>query len=180
MTFRPGSVIGDADASDVNLWGFGRLLARGFQAGLLSLARSELHLAGWPLRGEAVVNVSRVTTGAIDTNWTGAATIALSHQALEFARWFREIVPRRLRVTDVGDTGIRLLAFQELRRCRHAPARHHELSASGRVAYDWCGIVRVDTGQRWHIARVIHRDAEQAPDRVLIRRYGVKIRPTSA
>jgi hypothetical protein len=91
--FRPGSVIGEADDADVNLWGFGRLLARGLQTGLLSLARTELHLAGWPLRGEAVVNVSRVSTGALDSNWTGAATIALSRQVLEFARWFREMVP---------------------------------------------------------------------------------------
>jgi 2-polyprenyl-6-methoxyphenol hydroxylase-like FAD-dependent oxidoreductase len=91
--FRAGSVIGDASTPDVNLWGFGRLLARGHQSGPLSLVRTELHLAGWPLRGEAVVNVSRVTTGAVDTNWTGDATIALSQQVLEFARWFRDMVP---------------------------------------------------------------------------------------
>jgi FAD dependent oxidoreductase len=91
--FRAGSVIGDVTAQDINLWGFGRLLARGLQSGILSLRRTELHLAGWPLRGEAVVNVSRVTAGAVDTNWTGDATIALSQQVLEFARWFREIVP---------------------------------------------------------------------------------------
>jgi hypothetical protein len=88
----PGSVIGDAHAADVNLWGFGALLARGYQSGLLSLQRTELHLAGWPLRGEAVVNASRVASGT-DDNWTADAVIALSRQVLEFARWFRETVP---------------------------------------------------------------------------------------
>jgi hypothetical protein len=90
--FRSGSVIGDAHAADVNLWGFGALLARGYQSGLLSLQRTELHLAGWPLRGEAVVNASRVASGS-DDNWTADAVIALSRQVLEFARWFRETVP---------------------------------------------------------------------------------------
>ncbi len=91
--FRSGSIIGDATSAHVNLWGFGRLLARGYQSGLLGLQRTELHLAGWPLRGEAVVNASRVTTGSHEDNWTGEAVIALSRQVLEFARWFRETVP---------------------------------------------------------------------------------------
>ncbi len=91
--FRPGSHIGTAADEAVNLWGFGRLLERGFQSGMLGLARGELHLAASPRRGEAVVNVSRVTTGEIRENWAGAAAIALSRQVLEFARWFREIVP---------------------------------------------------------------------------------------
>jgi hypothetical protein len=91
--FRPGSIIGDASSADVNLWGFGRLLARGYQSGQLSLQRTELHLAGWPLRGEAVVNASRIATGEEGDNWAGGAVIALSRQVLEFARWFREMVP---------------------------------------------------------------------------------------
>ena len=91
--FRPGSVIGDATSAHVNLWGFGRLLARGYQSGQLSLQRTELHLAGWPLRGEAVINASRIAAGDEHDNWTGPAIIALSRQVLEFARWFRETVP---------------------------------------------------------------------------------------
>ena len=91
--FRQGSVVGEADQEDVNLWGFGRLLGEGHEQGLISLKRTELHLAGWPIRGEAVVNVSRVTTGPDDRNWSGEAAISLSAQVLEFARWFREMVP---------------------------------------------------------------------------------------
>ncbi|SEQ24042.1 FAD dependent oxidoreductase [Faunimonas pinastri] len=91
--FRPGNIIGDAADSDVNLWGLGSLLARGYQDGQLSLQRSEMHLAGWPRRGEAVVNVSRVSAGDVEENWTGDAAIQLSRQVLEFVRWFRHAVP---------------------------------------------------------------------------------------
>lgn len=91
--FRPGSVVGDAGSDHCNLWGFGDLLAQGREQDLLGLHRTELHLAGWPRRGEAVVNVSRVTMGEQDTNWTGEAAIALARQVMEFARWFRAMVP---------------------------------------------------------------------------------------
>ena len=84
---RPGSVVGSARDEHVNLWGFGALLADGYATGLLSLRRTELHLAGWPRRGEAVVNVTR--TPAAD----GAAPYTLARQVLEFARWFRRAVP---------------------------------------------------------------------------------------
>ncbi len=122
--FRSGSIIGDATSAHVNLWGFGRLLARGYQSGLLGLQRTELHLAGWPLRGEAVVNASRVTTGSHEDNWTGEAVIALSRQVLEFARWFRETVPgcAHAYVAAVADR----IGVREIRpggRPRHAGAR---------------------------------------------------------
>jgi 2-polyprenyl-6-methoxyphenol hydroxylase-like FAD-dependent oxidoreductase len=130
--FRAGSVIGDAGASDINLWGFGRLLARGHQSGMLSLARTELHLAGWPLRREAVVNVSRVAAGAIDTNWTGEATIALCQQVLEFARWFRDMVPgcERSYVAAVANR----VGIRESARVvgRHTLTRDEMLEAKGR------------------------------------------------
>ncbi len=91
--FHAGSRFGDAADEHVNLWGFGRLLARGHQSGHLSLRRSELHLAGWPLRGEAVVNVTRIGAGTQDIPWEGGAVMALSRQVLEFAAWFRQLVP---------------------------------------------------------------------------------------
>jgi hypothetical protein len=91
--FRTGSRIGDPSAEHVNLWGFGTLLAAGHQDGLLSLRRSEMHLAGWPRRGEAVINVTRVPAGHPDGDWTGQALVALSRQVLELASWFRRRVP---------------------------------------------------------------------------------------
>jgi hypothetical protein len=91
--FREGSHVGDADAEHVNLWGFGALLANGHAEGLLSLVRKEMHVAGWPRRGEAVINVTRVPAGRPDTDWTGGAFAALSRQVLELARWFRLMVP---------------------------------------------------------------------------------------
>jgi hypothetical protein len=90
---RAGSLVGSAADEHVNLWGFGALLAAGHAEGLLSLRRAELHLAGWPRRREAVVNVTRVPGGAPDEDWKGAAHPRLARQVLEFAHWFRLRVP---------------------------------------------------------------------------------------
>ncbi|GAA2365960.1 FAD-dependent oxidoreductase [Dactylosporangium salmoneum] len=61
--FRDGSRIGRPDEDHVNLWGFGALLGAGHEDGRLSWRRTELHLAGWPTRGEAVLNVTRTVSG---------------------------------------------------------------------------------------------------------------------
>jgi 2-polyprenyl-6-methoxyphenol hydroxylase-like FAD-dependent oxidoreductase len=108
--FREGSHIGEADAEHVNLWGFGALLADGHAEGLLKLVRKEMHLAGWPRRGEAVINVTRVPAGRPDGDWTADAFVALSRQVLELARWFRLRVPgcRNSYVAAVADrVGVR-------------------------------------------------------------------------
>lgn len=91
--FRAGSRIGTADAEHVNLWGFGSLLAAGHAEGLLSLLRYEMHIAGWPRRGEAVVNVTRLPAGSPADRPPGRGLADLSRQVLEFARWFRLRVP---------------------------------------------------------------------------------------
>lgn len=91
--FRPGSHIGTREDEHVNLWGFGSLLAAGYAQGLLSLRRAEMHIAGWPRRGEAVVNVTRVPSAAPDGTERAAELAVLSRQVLEFARWFRLRVP---------------------------------------------------------------------------------------
>ncbi|KAA9157919.1 FAD-dependent oxidoreductase [Amycolatopsis acidicola] len=89
---RPGSVIADDDAEHANVWGLGALLAEGRERGLLSLHRTELHLAAWPRRGEVVFNVTRTPTGAGD-GWLGAAHARLSRQILEIVGWLRAMVP---------------------------------------------------------------------------------------
>lgn len=91
--FRPGSIIGAAEDEHVNLWGFGRLLEAGWAEGRLSLRRTELHLAGWPKRGEAIVNVTRTPLTGLSGTAAGAGYLELQQQLLEFARWFRESVP---------------------------------------------------------------------------------------
>lgn len=91
--FRGGSLVGAASSEHVNLWGFGALLTEGRERHLLSLRRAEMHLAGWPLRGEAVVNVTRVPLTDTDPASAGAAYVRLAEQVLEFARWFRTVVP---------------------------------------------------------------------------------------
>ncbi|TDE09286.1 FAD-dependent oxidoreductase [Jiangella asiatica] len=89
---RPGNAVGSPDDECVNLWGFGRLLDAGHRQGLLELRRTELHLAGWPRRGEAVLNVTRVPWPGAGLDG-GAAYLRLSKQVLEVVRWFRQLVP---------------------------------------------------------------------------------------
>lgn len=91
--FRRDSHIGAAGDEHVNLWGFRSLLAAGHAEGLLSLLRAEMHIAGWPRRGEAVVNVTRVPAGAPAGDGPARELADLSRQVLEFARWFRLRVP---------------------------------------------------------------------------------------
>ncbi|MET7419626.1 FAD-dependent oxidoreductase [Dactylosporangium sp. NPDC005555] len=81
--FRAGSRIGRPDEDHVNLWGFGALLDAGHADGRLSWRRTELHLAGWPTRGEAVLNVTRTVSGYL----------ILANQVLETVAWFRRYVP---------------------------------------------------------------------------------------
>lgn len=90
---REGNIVGDPSAEHVNLWGFGALLRAGHADGRLSLLRNEMHLAGWPRRGEAVVNVTRVPSSSPDDDWAGDAYLTLARQVLELAAWFRTAVP---------------------------------------------------------------------------------------
>ncbi|GAA3563531.1 FAD-dependent oxidoreductase [Amycolatopsis ultiminotia] len=89
---RPGSVLADDTAEHVNVWGLGGLLAEGRARGLLSLHRSELHVAAWPRRHEAVFNVTRTPTGTGDA-WLGNAHARLARQVLEVVEWLRAMVP---------------------------------------------------------------------------------------
>jgi hypothetical protein len=101
--FRAGSHIGSPDSDHVNLWGFGDLLAKGHTDGRLSWRRSELHLAGWPTRGEAVLNLTRAT---VDQD----AYLVLAEQVMQAVSWFRDYVPggRRAYLADVADrVGVR-------------------------------------------------------------------------
>ena len=91
--FRAGSVFGDATDEYVNLWGFGALLQQGYRSGQLTLERNEMHLAGWPRRGEMIVNVTRHAADTRRDDWTGEAWLTLCRQILSFARWFRQSVP---------------------------------------------------------------------------------------
>ncbi|WP_433432559.1 FAD-dependent oxidoreductase [Nonomuraea sp. CA-141351] len=89
---RPGSVIGEDDADHVNVWGLGGLLAEGHERGELRLRRTEMHLAGWPRRGEVVVNVTRTRAEDAEEG-LGLAHAELGRQVFEFVRWFRNRVP---------------------------------------------------------------------------------------
>ncbi|GAB3579730.1 FAD-dependent oxidoreductase [Amycolatopsis endophytica] len=106
---RAGSVIADADAEHANVWGLGTLLREGRDRGLLSLHRTELHLAAWSRRGEVVLNLTRTPVAAGD-GWLGAAHARLSRQVLDIVGWLRAMVPGfgACFLTAVGDrVGVR-------------------------------------------------------------------------
>ncbi|GAA0993902.1 FAD-dependent oxidoreductase [Acrocarpospora macrocephala] len=106
--FRSGGRVGSPDDDHVNLWGFGDLLAKGHADGRLSWRRTELHLAGWPTRGEAVLNLTR--TAADPDRRRGEAYLVLAEQVMEAVSWFRDYVPggRRAYLAEVADrVGVR-------------------------------------------------------------------------
>ncbi|MEV0729512.1 FAD-dependent oxidoreductase [Polymorphospora sp. NPDC050346] len=105
---RPGSRIGDAVDDHANLWGFGKLLAKGHADGRLSWRRTEMHLAAWPSRGEAVLNLTRTPVEPGSSN--GDAYLKLAQQVMETVAWFREYVPggRLAYLAEVADrVGVR-------------------------------------------------------------------------
>lgn len=77
----------------INLWGFGQLLAKGFEDGILSLNRNELHYSGHVKTGEAVINVTRYAVDATNAREMGIAEAALRLQVMEFVRFFQKRVP---------------------------------------------------------------------------------------
>lgn len=79
--------------SHYNLWGYGSLLKKGREAGLLSLDRNEMHVACHVHSREAVINVTRFAADATDTFAMARAEVALRRQVREFTRFFREMIP---------------------------------------------------------------------------------------
>jgi hypothetical protein len=117
----------------VNLWGFGQLLARGHQAGVVSLFRNELHFSGWTRTGEAVVNVTRHSADGADAEELSAAEVVLRRQVLEFVQFFRAYVPGCSHVFLAGSAacvgvretrrilGLATLTDQDVMRTRRRP-----------------------------------------------------------
>jgi hypothetical protein len=77
----------------INLWGFGALLRQAHAAGVLSLARNELHYAGFVETGEAVINATRVAADGTDAESMARAEVVLRRQVLEFLAFFGTFVP---------------------------------------------------------------------------------------
>lgn len=90
--FRSGSQLTPASGEHQNLWGFGDLLREGYEAGVLSWPRNEVHVAAWPSRREVVLNLSRVAWRADDPDGSGNFP-ALARQALETVNWVRRYLP---------------------------------------------------------------------------------------
>ncbi|BCB88799.1 FAD-dependent oxidoreductase [Phytohabitans suffuscus] len=129
--FRPGNRVADATDDHANLWGFGKLLARGHDDGRLSWPRTELHLAGWPTRGEAVLNLTRTPARAPDSY------LRLAQQVMEAVAWFREYMPggRLAYLADVADR----LGVRESRRILGRATLTRDDVLSGRRVEDAVG-----------------------------------------
>jgi hypothetical protein len=134
--FRIGSHIGSATDDHVNLWGFGSLLERGHAEGLLSWRRTELHLAGWPTRGEAVLNLTRTTVDPLRDN--GEAYLVLASQVMQAVSWFRQYVPggRLAYLADVADR----VGIRESRRILGLATVTREDVSAGRLRPDGVGL----------------------------------------
>jgi hypothetical protein len=134
--FRAGSHIGAATDDHVNLWGFGSLLERGHAEGLLSWRRTELHLAGWPTRGEAVLNLTRTTVDP--PRHTGEAYLVLAEQVMQAVSWFRHHVPggRLAYLADVADR----VGIRESRRILGLATVTREHVSTGRLHPDGVGL----------------------------------------
>lgn len=76
----------------INLWGFGSLLAAGHSSGALRFRRTELHFAGWPRRGEAILNVTRSASSGLDALDLGQSLTELAAQVTDVVRWLRASV----------------------------------------------------------------------------------------
>lgn len=129
--FRDGSRIGSADDDIANLWGFGRLLGQGHADGRLSWRRTEMHLAAWPSRGEAVLNITRLRLPAEVDN-PGSVYPGLAQQVMETVAWFRDYVPggRYAYLADVADR----VGVRESRRIRGIETLTAESVTSGQTS----------------------------------------------
>lgn len=132
---REGNKVGTANDDHINLWGFRALLDDAHRRGILSWRRTEMHLAGWPTRGECVVNLTRTTSPSdADPGDHGATYLTLARQALEAARFFRECVPggERSYIAAVADR----VGVRESRRVLGVETLTHEDVIGGRQRSD--------------------------------------------
>lgn len=77
----------------VNLWGFGPLLRKAHQDGVMSLERNELHFAGTTAAREAVINLTRHAADGTRAEDMAAAELRLRRQIIEGLQFFRRYVP---------------------------------------------------------------------------------------
>ena len=92
--FKLGTGVAELrEAPFVNLWGFGRLLKRAHEDGVLSLARNELHYAGTIANREAIINLTRHAADATSAEELSEAEIRLRRQVVEALAFFRRYVP---------------------------------------------------------------------------------------
>lgn len=93
----------------LHLWGFGDLLARGYEEGYLSLKRRELHMITTGRKGEVIVNFTRADgdgTNAADVTEAYVRTLGQAH---ELAAYFRKELPpfRNSYLLFTGKVGVR-------------------------------------------------------------------------
>ncbi|MFI7025574.1 FAD-dependent oxidoreductase [Micromonospora sp. NPDC049900] len=134
--FRPDSHIGTPSDEHVNLWGFGRLLDQGHREGRLSWRRTELHLAGWPRRAEAVLNLTRTPIDPAGSR-LGDAYLTLAEQVMQTVDWFRRYVPggSDAYLVDVSDR----VGVRESRRIKGLTTLREEDVKGGRRSPDSIG-----------------------------------------
>jgi len=78
---------------NITLWGFGRLLKKGFLDGVLSLERKEMHMSLLPRYKLAIVNVTRFKGNGTNAESLSMANYILRKQVIEFMIFLNKYVP---------------------------------------------------------------------------------------
>lgn len=80
-------------SQSIHLWGFGKILEDGFASGALPFRRSEMHVQIDPVRGEAILNVTRFSGDGTKTEDLSRAEVALRRQVKAVALLMRKVCP---------------------------------------------------------------------------------------
>ena len=100
---------------NITLWGFGRLLKKGFLEGIISLERQEMHISLLPKYKYAIVNVTRFKGNGTDAESLSIANNILRKQIIEFMSFFNKYVPG-FGNSYLIETGNTMLGVRETRR----------------------------------------------------------------
>lgn len=81
------------EAEFLHLWGFSKILEKGYKCGALSLKREEMHLMESTVEGEVIINFSRLREDAFNPLAISKAQLEGSRQVVELLRYFRKSIP---------------------------------------------------------------------------------------
>lgn len=93
----------------LHLWGFSKVLEKGFENGALSLKRKELHMATTLRKNEVIINFTRIAGDGTKIEDINTAQIIGTKQAHELVELFKKRVPgfEQSYISYTGNVGVR-------------------------------------------------------------------------